>query len=172
MIGIDSDRLILPPDLKGNINGRHTLDEGLLGPYRSEIGHGGSSRFIGLHIMRSHWEYYARYLKTFRKVGNTSELAQVSMGSVLMDDPNFGTVLEDDYDNSPLYTDRILQQIIETGCTLTEPASVTFVPGHGENLQLLAGAACHGGRPIQLTNSRSRHSYGSTAPFEASVRIS
>ncbi len=124
MIGIDSDRLILPPDLKSNINGRHTLDEELLGAYRSEIGHGGSSRFIGLHIMGSHWEYYPRYPKTFRKFGNTSELAQVSMGSVLMDDPKVGTVLVDVYDNSLLYMDWILQQIIETACTLRcQPAS-------------------------------------------------
>ena len=136
MIGIDPDRLILPPDLKGNINGRHTLDEELLGAYRSEIGHAGSSRFIGLHIMGSHWEYYARYPKTFRKFGNTSELAQVSMGSVLMDDPKVEAVLVDDYDNSLLYTDWILQQIIDAARTLTVPASVTFVSDHGENLQL------------------------------------
>jgi glucan phosphoethanolaminetransferase (alkaline phosphatase superfamily) len=145
MIGIDPDRLILPPDLKGNINGRHTLDEDLLGAYRAEMERGGSSRFIGLHIMGSHWEYYARYPKTFRKFGNTAELAQVSIGSVLMDDPRVEAVLVDDYDNSLLYTDWFLQQVIEKARTLTVPATVTFISDHGENLQLLDGAAGHGG---------------------------
>ena len=94
------------------------------------------------------------------------------MGSVLMDDPRVEAVLVDDYDNSLLYTDWILQQIIDAARTLTVPASVTFVSDHGENLQLLNRAADYGGRPIQRTNSRSRHLYGSTAPIAASIRIS
>jgi glucan phosphoethanolaminetransferase (alkaline phosphatase superfamily) len=144
MIGIYPDRLVLPPDLNGNINGRHTLDETLLGAYRSEIERGGSSRFIGLHIMGSHWEYFARYPTTFRRFGNASELAQVSMGSVLTEDPKVEAILVDDYDNSLLYTDWFLQQIIEKARTLKVPATVTFVSDHGENLQMLDGETGHG----------------------------
>jgi glucan phosphoethanolaminetransferase (alkaline phosphatase superfamily) len=144
MIGIHADRRALPPDLNGNINGRHTLDEALLGAYRSELARGGKARFIGLHIMGSHWEYYARYPKAFQKFGEQSQLDQVSMVSVLMNDPKVESELVDEYDNSLLYTDWILQQIIEQARTLKVPATVTFLSDHGESLQLLDGTAGHG----------------------------
>jgi glucan phosphoethanolaminetransferase (alkaline phosphatase superfamily) len=144
MIGIHADRRVLPPDLNGNINGRHTLDEALLGAYRGELGRGGKARFIGLHIMGSHWEYYARYPKAFQRFGEQSALDQVSMVSVLMNDPKVESELVDEYDNSLLYTDWILQQIIEQARTLKVPATVTFLSDHGESLQLLDGTAGHG----------------------------
>ena len=144
MIGIHPDRRELPPDLNGNINGRHTLDEALLDAYRSEISRGGSARFIGLHIMGSHWEYYARYPKAFQKFGAKPGQDKVSMVSVLMNDPKVEAALVDEYDNSLLYTDWILQQIIEAARTLKVPASVTFISDHGESLQMLDGTAGHG----------------------------
>lgn len=144
MIGIRPDRRELPPDLNGNINGRHTLDEALLDAYRSEIGRGGKPRFIGLHIMGSHWEYYARYPKAFQKFGTKSGLDQVNMVSVLMNDPKVESAVVDEYDNSLLYTDWILQQIIEQARTLKVPATVTFISDHGESLQMLDGTAGHG----------------------------
>jgi len=48
MIGVYPDRLVYPPDTKGNINGRHSLDETLLDGYKREMERSGSSRFIAL----------------------------------------------------------------------------------------------------------------------------
>jgi glucan phosphoethanolaminetransferase (alkaline phosphatase superfamily) len=144
MIGMYPDRLIFPPDLKGNINGRHTLDESLLDGYQHEIGRSGS-RFIGFHLMGSHWEYYARYPKPFQKFANQAALNQVTMASVLVDDPKVESILVDDYDNSLLYTDWFLQQVIEKARALKVPATVTYFSDHGENLQSLDGVAGHGG---------------------------
>jgi glucan phosphoethanolaminetransferase (alkaline phosphatase superfamily) len=54
--------------------------------------------------------------------------------------------LADAYDNSVLYTDWFLQQVIEAARRLRVPVTVTFVPDHGEASPYLdAGAAGHGG---------------------------
>ena len=145
MIGVYPDHLDFPPDMKGNINGRHTLDEALLDAYQRELGRSGTSRFIGFHLMGSHWEYYARYPKTFQKFANQAALNKETMTSVLLDDPKVESALVDDYDNSLLYTDWFLQQVIEKARTLKVPATVTYFSDHGENLQSLDGMAGHGG---------------------------
>ncbi len=64
-VGIAADRTFYPADFKANILDRHTLDEALLPYYRSELGRAGQARFIGLHMMGSHWEYYRRYRRLF-----------------------------------------------------------------------------------------------------------
>ena len=145
MIGVYPDRLVYPPDTRGNINGRHSLDETLLDGYKREMERSGSSRFVGLHIMGSHWEYFARYPKNFQKFADQNALNKVTIASVLVDDPKVESVLVDDYDNSLLYTDWFLQQIIEQARALKVPATVTYFSDHGESLQGLDGAAGHGG---------------------------
>ncbi len=50
----------------------------------------------------------------------------------------------DTYDNTVLYTDWFLRQIIEPARRLTVPATVTFFPDHGEDLQMLDGESGHG----------------------------
>ena len=145
MIGVYPDRLVYPPDTRGNINGRHSLDETLLDGYKREMERSGSSRFVGLHIMGSHWEYFARYPKNFQKFADQNALNKMTIASVLVDDPKVESVLVDDYDNSLLYTDWFLQQIIEQARALKVPATVTYFSDHGESLQGLDGAAGHGG---------------------------
>jgi glucan phosphoethanolaminetransferase (alkaline phosphatase superfamily) len=49
--------------------------------------------------------------------------------------------LADAYDNSVLYTDWFLQQVIEQARRLQVPATVTFVPDHGEASPYLDGGA-------------------------------
>src|SRR5579859_219175 len=49
--------------------------------------------------------------------------------------------LADAYDNSVLYSDWFLKQIIEQARPLQVPASVTFVPDHGEASPYLDGGA-------------------------------
>jgi glucan phosphoethanolaminetransferase (alkaline phosphatase superfamily) len=144
-IGVYPDTLVFPPDMQGNINGRHTLDETLLNGFQREIDRRGSSRFIGLHLMGSHWEYSTRYPKSFRKFGDPVQLDRLTMASILVEDPEVLATLVDDYDNSILYTDWILHLIIEKARALNVPATVTYISDHGENLEALDGTAGHGG---------------------------
>jgi glucan phosphoethanolaminetransferase (alkaline phosphatase superfamily) len=142
-VGVDPDHLEYPADFNASINGRHTLDEALLPAYRREVGHSGA-RFIGIHMMGSHWEYYRRYPPNFRRFGSTGESDGLSMISVLLEQKKTEAAVVDAYDNTVLYTDWFLKQIIEELRGLKVPATVTFFPDHGEDLQLLDGEAGHG----------------------------
>ena len=144
-VGVAPDFLEYPPDLKANINGRHTLDEALLPSYQREIAKAGAPRFIGIHMMGSHWEYFRRYRAEFQQFGSAADLGNLSMISVLLGSAKAQSAVVDAYDNTVLYTDWFLRQLIETARSLNVPATLTFFPDHGEDLQLLDGATGHGG---------------------------
>jgi glucan phosphoethanolaminetransferase (alkaline phosphatase superfamily) len=141
-MGIAADHLEYPPDLHEGLFSRRTLDETLLPAYRREIARTGHPRLIGMHVMGSHWEYYLRYPKSFQRFGSPQKL---SMLSSLTTDRSMVATLEDAYDNSVLYTDWFLQQVIEQARGLKVPATVTFIPDHGEaSPSLDGGAVGHG----------------------------
>jgi glucan phosphoethanolaminetransferase (alkaline phosphatase superfamily) len=141
-MGIAADHLEYPPDLHEGLFSRRTLDETLLPAYRREIARTGHARLIGMHVMGSHWEYYLRYPKSFRRFGSPQRLSMLT--SATTDRSMVGT-LQDAYDNSVLYTDWFLQQVIEQARALQVPATVTFIPDHGEaSPSLDGGAVGHG----------------------------
>ena len=140
-LGINPDLLVNPPDVNANINGRHTYDEILLPALRKELARSGVSRFIGIHMMGSHWEYFQRYPENFRRFGSGKNPGMLAL--FLSDNQSDATVV-DAYDNAIAYTDWFLQQIIEKMRGLTVPATLTFFPDHGEDLQALDGQTGHG----------------------------
>ena len=140
-VGIDADRTIYPPDFKANILDRHTLDEALLPAFGRELERTGRARFIGIHMMGSHWEYYRRYPESFARFGSSTGL---SMVSIFLEGDKVEATVADTYDNTVLYTDWFLQQIIEPMRHLTVPATVTFFPDHGEDLQKFDHESGHG----------------------------
>ena len=141
MIGIAPDRLEYRADLRGNINGRHLWDQVMLPAYQRELTRTGTARFIGIHLMGSHWEYYLRYPAGFQRFGPASHLNVLSIFAAKGDADR---ELVDSYDNSILYTDWFLQQIIESLRVIKIPATVTYFPDHGEDLEPLDGEAGHG----------------------------
>jgi glucan phosphoethanolaminetransferase (alkaline phosphatase superfamily) len=141
-MGIAADHLEYPPDLHEGLFSRRTLDETLLPAYRREIARTGHARLIGMHVMGSHWEYYLRYPKRFQRFGSAQKLSMLT--SATTDRTMFDTLV-DAYDNSVLYTDWFLQQVIEQARGLQVPATVTFIPDHGEaSPSLDGGAVGHG----------------------------
>jgi glucan phosphoethanolaminetransferase (alkaline phosphatase superfamily) len=142
--GVHADVLEFPPDFKTNINGRHTLDESLLPALRQELSRPDQPRFIGIHMMGSHWEYYNRYPARFQQFGNKHDLEKLSMISIFAASDASEVAVVDSYDNSVLYSDWFLRQVIDSAANLSVPATVTFFPDHGEDLQHLDGAAGHG----------------------------
>jgi len=140
-IGIAADRTVYPIDFQADINGRHAPDEVLLPAYAREIARRGSARFIGIHIMGSHWEYYRRYPRTFQQFGST---ARLNMLSIFFGGPQTLSDVVDAYDNSIRYTDWFLHEIVERLRGLKVPATILYFPDHGEDLQLLDGAVGHG----------------------------
>jgi glucan phosphoethanolaminetransferase (alkaline phosphatase superfamily) len=137
-IGIVPDHLEYPPDFHESIFSRSALDEILLPNYRRMVDKAGQPRFIGMHVMGSHWEYYRRYPKAFQQFGSAQRIAMLTSAST---DRSMVRDLADAYDNSVLYTDWFLQQVIEQARRLQVPATVTFVPDHGEASPYLDGGA-------------------------------
>jgi glucan phosphoethanolaminetransferase (alkaline phosphatase superfamily) len=142
-IGIAADHLEYPPDLHEGTFGRSALDEVLLPGYRRAVERTGQPRFIGMHLMESHWEYYKRYPKAFQHFGSAQRISTLTSATT---DRSMVSVLADAYDNSVLYFDWFLEQVIEEARHLNVPATVTFIPDHGEASPYLdAGAVGHGG---------------------------
>jgi len=142
-IGITADHLDYPPDMRPGLFGRHTPDDVLLPLYRRELARAGQPRLIGMHIMESHWEYYRRYPPSFQRFGHANQLNSMS---ILASGGSAGAAIIDAYDNSTLYADWFIGQVIEAARALAVPVSVTFIPDHGESLSDFdAGIGGHGG---------------------------
>jgi glucan phosphoethanolaminetransferase (alkaline phosphatase superfamily) len=139
LIGIHADRMVYPPAISTLMAGHLPLDESLLPALRREIDRRGVSRFIGLHIIGSHWEYDTRYPASFERFGSGKGLSYLSALTQKLDP----RVL-DAYDNSLAYTDWFLGQVIEQVRTLSVPATVTYIADHGEDLYALDGNTGHG----------------------------
>ncbi len=96
--------------MQGTVFGREVLDEKLLAPYRRELNRSGAPRFIGMHVMGSHWEYYRRYPPSFQRFGHAHELNILSIAD---SGARTDQAMVDAYDNSVLYTDWFIEQVIE-----------------------------------------------------------
>lgn len=145
-IGISADHVKYPQQPQATVYGYQALDETLLPAYRRELGRHGTSRFIGMHIMESHWEYYRRYPDSFRRFGTDGKSPELNPKSLYQAGRPVESALLNAYDNSTLYADWFLKQVIEQARELEVPVTVTFVPDHGEDLPSLDGGfAGHGG---------------------------
>jgi len=137
--GIHADHMTYPPPVT-NIFDLNTLDGVLLPAYSTEIARAGVPRFIGIHVMGSHWVYDRRYPASFQRFGsarNVNDLAVFFPG-------NNSEGMMDAYDNSVAYTDWFLEQLIEHVRALQVPVTLTFFPDHGEDVGLLDGTVGHG----------------------------
>ncbi|MFL6602285.1 MAG: phosphoethanolamine transferase [Steroidobacteraceae bacterium] len=158
-VGIHADRETYIPQINAGFFGRRALDETLLPAFRQEIALSRFPRFIGIHTMGSHWPYEHRYPPNFRHFGNTgADVSSIpspgprhSAGPEIGQPPQArplgkGTSQETNaYDDSVLYTDWFLSEIIEHVRALSVPATVTFFPDHGEDLLQLDGVYGHAG---------------------------
>jgi glucan phosphoethanolaminetransferase (alkaline phosphatase superfamily) len=148
LIGVHADHMLYPPSISTLLSGHLPLDESLLPELQHAIERSGTPRFIGLHVIGSHWQYDARYPAAFERFGSGKALDYLS---VLSQQPDQRVV--DAYDNSVAYSDWFLGQVIEQARKLAVPATVTYISDHGEDLYLLDGVAGHG------TASYTRHQF-------------
>ena len=146
--GVHADRMLYPPSVSTLLNAHLPFDERLLPELRRQLDGGSGPRFIGLHIIGSHWQYDSRYPASFERFGSGKGLNYWSALSA-RSDPR----ILDAYDNSLLYTDWFLGQVIEEARKLTVPATVTYLSDHGEDIYALDGQAGHG------TSTYSKHQF-------------
>jgi glucan phosphoethanolaminetransferase (alkaline phosphatase superfamily) len=91
--------------------------------------------------MGSHWKYSNRYPPDFQRFGSPQ---QPDARPIFASSKSSEADMVDTYDNTVLYTDWFLQQVVERARELNVPATVTFFSDHGEDLQLLDGTSGHG----------------------------
>ena len=139
LTGVHADRMVYPPSLRTLAASRLPFDQILLPEFRREIARSGKARFIGLHLIGSHWAYDSRYPPDFELFGSGGGLTYQDAISAT---PNPHVV--DAYDNSVAYTDWFLSQIIDQARALAVPATVTYISDHGEDLYALDGQSGHG----------------------------
>jgi glucan phosphoethanolaminetransferase (alkaline phosphatase superfamily) len=131
LAGVRADRMVDSAFMSGTVANRPPFDESLLADLRREVERRGKPRFIGLHLIGSHWAYTERYPAAFALFHSGSE------------SPNQRDL--DAYDDSIAYTDWVLGQIIAQARGLEVPATVTYISDHGEDLYALDGKSGHGG---------------------------
>jgi len=139
LTGIHADRMVYPPSFHTLASGKLPLDQVLLPEVRAQLEHATQARFIGLHVIGSHWAYDSRYPAQFKRFGSGPPLTYFDAVSGKPDQR-----VVDAYDNSVLYTDWFIGQIIDAARTLSVPVTVTYFSDHGEDLYLLDGQSGHG----------------------------
>lgn len=114
----------------GSFNNRSNLDQILLGPLQQAMHDPAPKKLIVLHTLGNHWNYSQRYPQEFDKW-------QPSLFGV--DKPEHTNVkikteLNNSYDNSILYTDWFLAQVIGRLKQSGQRTSMLYVADHGQVL--------------------------------------
>jgi len=86
-------------------------------------------KFIVIHSKGSHWDYYLRYPPEFQIFK-----PDVIDGASGKYDPSHRNTLVNGYDNSILYTDYFLSELIKQLEKRGKPAALVYVSDHGEGL--------------------------------------
>lgn len=146
--GVHAQQMLFPPPLHTLYDGHLPRDERLLPQLHAALAESGRPRFIGMHVIGSHWEYASRYPASMERFGSGAGLSALPLAAAEAD-PR----LVDAYDNSVLYTDWFIARVLDEVKTLTVPVTITFVADHGEDLLPLDGIAGHG------TAEYSRHQF-------------
>jgi glucan phosphoethanolaminetransferase (alkaline phosphatase superfamily) len=139
LTGVHADHMVYPPSLHTLAASRLPLDEILLPEFRRQIRQEGHARFIGLHVIGSHWAYDTRYPPGFEPFGSGVPL---TYEDAISGKPDQHVV--DAYDNSVAYSDWFLSQLIDEARKLAVPATVTYISDHGEDIYALDGRSGHG----------------------------
>lgn len=114
----------------GGFTNNSSYDEILLDPLKTAINDPAQKKLIVLHTLGSHWNYSHRYPKEFDKW-------QPSLFDV--ENPDYTDLamkpqLNNSYDNSIIYTDWLLSQVIGVLKASKQMASMMYVSDHGQTL--------------------------------------
>ncbi len=120
----------------GGFTDKSSFDQILLDPLKRAIADPAKKKLIVLHSLGNHWNYSHRHPKEFDKW-------QPSLFGV--EDPVYTDLklkpqLNNSYDNSVLYTDWFLEQVVAALKQTQEVGALMYVSDHG---QTLYDGACH-----------------------------
>ena len=135
-------RVLLVDKYKSEYSFNKELDEVMLPVLDSVLGTS-TTQFITLHMMGSHWYYENRYSDNFRKY--TPVITSKYIPSLTEEQ------IVNSYDNTILYLDYFLNELIERAKKMPTPTVVFYVSDHGESLGE-KGQYLHAGDAKEQTN--------------------
>ena len=109
---------------------RAALDEEAVSALRDALRTPSAGRLVVMHLLQAHWDYRYRYppsFDVFHPSGQSGEIWSVySRGEKAS--------IVNAYDNSVLYADHVLAEIIEALRQLGGPAALVYMSDHGQAL--------------------------------------
>jgi glucan phosphoethanolaminetransferase (alkaline phosphatase superfamily) len=114
----------------GGFTDNSSLDQVLLKPLRNAIAEPTPKKLIVLHTLGNHWNYSHRYSKEFDKW----QPSLFGVANPAYTDLKLKPQLNNSYDNSILYTDWFLSEVINTLKTSNQLTSMMYVSDHGQTL--------------------------------------
>jgi glucan phosphoethanolaminetransferase (alkaline phosphatase superfamily) len=114
----------------GGFRDNSNLDEVLFGPFGRALADPSPKKLIVLHTLGSHWNYAHRYPARF------DQWKPSLMGVVkpVVTDRAIAPLLNNSYDNSILYTDWFLAQLLRQLRETDKAAALMYVADHGQTL--------------------------------------
>lgn len=114
----------------GGFTNNSSYDEVLLDPLKTAISDPARKKLIVLHMLGSHWNYSHRYPKEYDKW----QPSLFGIENPAYTDLAMKPQLNNSYDNSILYTDWFLSQVIGTLKSSGQMAAMMYVSDHGQTL--------------------------------------
>ncbi len=114
----------------GGFTNRSNLDEVLFDPLRLALADRAPKKLIVLHTLGSHWNYSQRHPKAFDKW----QPSLFGVDKPVYTDLAIKPELNNSYDNSILYTDWFLAQVIGQLKAADRAAALLYVADHGQTL--------------------------------------
>lgn len=114
----------------GGFTNNSSYDEILLDPLKIAMADPAPKKLIVLHTLGSHWNYSHRYPAQFDKW----QPSLFGIENPAYTDLKLKPQLNNSYDNSILYTDWFLSQVIDTLKAKHELTSMMYVADHGQTL--------------------------------------
>lgn len=114
----------------GGFTNNSNLDQVLLEPLQNALLDAAPKKLIVLHTLGNHWNYSHRYPKEYDKW----QPSLFGVANPAYTDLKNKQALNNSYDNSILYTDWLLAQVIETLKSGEQLTSMLYVSDHGQTL--------------------------------------
>ena len=114
----------------GGFSDHSNLDDVLLPPLRRALADPAPLKLVVIHSMGSHWNYANRYPRAF----DQWKPSLFGVDKPAYTDLDIKPQLNNSYDNTILYTDWFLAQVVKQLKTLPQPAAMTYVADHGQTL--------------------------------------
>jgi glucan phosphoethanolaminetransferase (alkaline phosphatase superfamily) len=114
----------------GGFTDNSNFDEVLFGPFGRALADPAQKKLIVLHTLGSHWNYAHRYPARF----DQWKPSLMGVNKPVLTDDAIEPQLNNSYDNSILYTDWFLAQLIDTLKGSNKAAALMYVADHGQTL--------------------------------------